>query len=51
MAQCGGPALGWMVDVQRRPGADTDTVDVAVSDDETDPATIAEALAKVLKRR
>lgn len=51
VAHCGGPSLGWMVDVQRRPGAGTDTVEVRVADDETDPATIAEALAKVLKRR
>ena len=51
VARCGGPALGWMVDVVRRPGADTDTVDVDVADDETDPVRIADALAKVLKRR
>lgn len=51
VARCGGPALGWMVDVQRRAGGDTDTVEVRVSDDETDPAVIAAALAKVLKRR
>ncbi len=51
VARCGGPALGWMVDVQRRAGGATDTVEVRVSDDETDPAVIADALAKVLKRR
>lgn len=51
VARCGGPALGWLVDVVRRPGADTDTVEVRVTDDETDPARIADALAKVLKRR
>jgi hypothetical protein len=50
VARCGGPTLGWLVDVERTPGQ-VDTVDVAVSDDETDPKTIAEALAKVLKRR
>ncbi|HET9013477.1 MAG TPA: hypothetical protein VFN38_16755 [Gemmatimonadaceae bacterium] len=51
VARCGGPALGWMVDVVRRPGAETDTLDVDVADDETDPVRIADALAKVLKRR
>ena len=51
VARCGGPALGWMVDVPRRPGGHTDTVEVRVADDETDPAVIADALAKVLKRR
>jgi hypothetical protein len=50
VARCGGPALGWLVDVERAPGR-VDTVDVAVSDDETDPKVIADALAKVLKRR
>jgi hypothetical protein len=51
VARCGGPSLGWMIDVVRRPGAETDTVEVDVSDDERDPARIAEALAKVLRRR
>jgi hypothetical protein len=50
VARCGGPALGWLVDVERTPGR-VDTVEVAVSDDETDPKAIADALAKVLKRR
>jgi hypothetical protein len=50
VARCGGPAMGWLVDVERTPGQ-VDTVDVAVSNDETDPKTIAAALAKVLKRR
>lgn len=50
-ARCGGPALGWLVDVVRTPGGETDTIDVDVSDDETDPKRIADALAKVLKRR
>ena len=50
VARCGGPALGWLVDVERAPGR-VDTVEVAVSDDETDPKAIADALAKVLKRR
>lgn len=51
VARCGGPSLGWMIDVVRRPGAETDTVEVDVADDERDPARIAEALAKALRRR
>jgi len=51
VARCGGPSLGWMIDIVRRPGAETDTVDVDVSDDERDPTLIVEALAKVLRRR
>jgi hypothetical protein len=50
VARCGGPSLGWLVDVERTPGQ-VDTVDVPVSDDETDPKVIAQALAKILKRR
>jgi hypothetical protein len=51
VARCGGPSLGWLVDVVRRPGAETDTVEVDVADDERDSARIADALAKILKRR
>lgn len=51
VARCGGPTLGWMVDVERTPGGQTDTIEPGVADDETDPKKIAEALAKVLKRR
>lgn len=50
VARCGGPALGWMIDIERKPGQ-IDTIDVNVSDDETDPVVIADALAKRLKRR
>jgi hypothetical protein len=51
VARCGGPAMGWLVDVVRRPGAEPDTLDVAIPDDETDAERIADALAKVLRRR
>jgi hypothetical protein len=51
VARCGGPTLGWMIDVQPKPGADTEVIDVSVDDDETDVPTIAAALAKKLKRR
>jgi hypothetical protein len=51
VARCGGPTLGWLVDIVRRPGAETDTVDVHIADGESDAACIADALARVLKRR
>ena len=51
VARCGGPTVGWMIDVQRRPGAETEVIEVAVDDDETDVPTIAGARAKKLKRR
>ena len=51
VARCGGPTVGWMIDVQRRPGAETEVIEVSVGDDETDVPTIAGALAKKLKRR
>lgn len=50
VARCGGPTLGWMIDVQRKPGADTEVIEVSL-DDETDAQAIAAALAKKLKRR
>lgn len=50
VARCGGPSLGWMVDLERKPGT-VDTFDVDLPDDETDPRLIAEALAKVLRKR
>jgi hypothetical protein len=50
VARCGGPALGWLVDVVRRPGAETDTVDIEIADDEPDAARIADAIAKALKK-
>jgi hypothetical protein len=50
VARCGGPSLGWLVDVQREPGGETQTFDAGISDDETDTKVIAEKLAKVLKR-
>ena len=51
VARCGGPSLGWLVDVESMAGGPPDTIDVRVDDAETDVKTIAEALAKVLKRR
>ena len=51
IARCGGPSLGWLVDVERKPGALADTIDVDIADDEPDVQRIADALAKVLKRR
>jgi hypothetical protein len=51
IARCGGPTLGWMVDVERAPGAEMDTIEVEIADDETDVKKIAQVLAKVLKKR
>lgn len=51
VARCGGPSLGWLVDVERTAGATSDTIDVRVAGDEADVKVIALALAKVLKRR
>lgn len=50
LARCGGPALGWLVDVEREPGGVVETIDVGIADNETDTKLIAEKLAKVLKR-
>lgn len=50
VARCGGPAIGWLIDVERKPGASTVTREVNIPDDETDPVRIAEALAKALRR-
>src|SRR5215210_1310343 len=44
LARCGGPGLGWLVDVQREMGGETQTVDAGISDDETDTKVIAEKL-------
>jgi hypothetical protein len=51
VAFCGGPGIGWMVDLVRTPGGTTTTMDVDIADDESDPARIADALVKVLRRR
>jgi hypothetical protein len=51
IARCGGPALGWMIDLQRKPGGEIDTIDVDIAEGESNPQTIATALAKALKRR
>jgi hypothetical protein len=51
VAFCGGPGIGWMVDLVRTPGGATTTVDVDIAADESDPARIADALVKVLRRR
>ena len=50
-ARCGGPGLGWFVDLEREPGGPAETIDAGIAADETDTKVIAEKLAKVLKRR
>lgn len=48
-ARCGGPAFGWMVDIDRG-NADVVTVEIDLPDDGAEPKVVAAALAKVLKR-
>jgi hypothetical protein len=50
VARCGGPSLGWMIDVERKPGAETVTIELDIPDSERDAERIAEGLAKALKR-
>ena len=50
VAFCGGPGIGWMVDLVRTPGGPTTTMEVDVADDESDPERIVDALMKVLRR-
>ncbi len=49
-AHCGGPAIGWMIDVLGAKGGDIMTIDVSVPDDGADPVQVAEVLAKALKK-
>ena len=49
-ARCGGPALGWRVDIEREPGGAVEAIDPGIADGETDTKLIAETLAKVLKK-
>jgi hypothetical protein len=39
-----------MVDVVRTPGGETETIEVALADDEADAKKIADVLAKALKK-
>ncbi|MBA3671469.1 MAG: hypothetical protein H0W68_05535 [Gemmatimonadaceae bacterium] len=48
VARCGGPSLGWLVDVERANG-ETETLDVSVPDDAA-PKEIADLFAKALKK-
>ena len=50
IARCGGPAIGWMIDVQRTKGGEVRTLEVNVPDDVTDASEVAAILAKALKR-
>lgn len=50
VARCGGPAIGWMIDIERKPGTQVITREVVIADDEIDPRKVAEVLAKVLKK-
>ncbi len=48
-ARCGGPAFGWMVDIDRGT-AGVLTVEIDLPDPAAEPKVVAAALAKVLKR-
>ena len=50
IARCGGPSIGWMIDLQRTKGDEVRTIDIDVPDDVTDAADVAAILAKTLKR-
>lgn len=50
VARCGGPDIGWMIDVQRSKGSAVITVDVEVPTDNADPAAVAGILAKALRK-
>jgi hypothetical protein len=50
VARCGGPAIGWLVDIERTLGAPPETLDVSIPDGETDPRKVADVLAKALKK-
>ena len=49
VARCGGPAIGWMIDLQRTPGGDTRTIEVNI-ENESDAKQVADVLAKALKK-
>ena len=50
VARCGGPAIGWMIDVQRTRGGEVRTLDVAIPADATDAVQVASILAKALRK-
>ena len=50
IARCGGPSIGWMIDLQRTKGGEVRTIDVDVPGDMTDATEVAAILAKALKR-
>jgi hypothetical protein len=50
IARCGGPSIGWMIDLQRTKGGEVRTIDVAVPADVTEATEVAAILAKALKR-
>lgn len=50
VAHCGGPSIGWMIDVQRPKDRAPVTLDVEIPEAERDPVRLAEVLAKVLRR-
>ena len=49
VAQCGGPAIGWLIDIVRAPGQPPITLDVDIPDSLA-PKEIADILSKALKK-
>ena len=49
VARCGGPSIGWLIDVERVPGEQALTLDVSVEEG-TAPKEVAAVLAKALRR-
>lgn len=49
VARCGGPAFGWLIDIECTPGAKALTLDVNVEDG-TAPKEVAALLAKALRK-
>ena len=50
VAHCGGPLIGWMIDVALTPGARHVTLEVSVPDDDAEPGAVVDALAKALRK-
>ena len=50
VARSGGPAVNWVIHVERTPGAQAITLEVAGAAHETDPRKVAAVLAKALKK-
>ncbi len=50
VAHCGGPSIGWMIDVQRPTDRAPVTLEIDIPEVERDPVRLAELMAKALRR-